>query len=111
MAYTIDLPAGTDGTVVVSSRLADGAVTGVDCGAYSTPAVALRAAANTVLKFCATLPVSGAAPDTVGWIDRQLSPAAVGYSAVLDHNGIRYALSYSQYDTNRTHYEIAVRPR
>lgn len=63
-----------------------------------------------MLKFCATLPVSGAAPDTVGWIDRQLSPAAVGYSAVLDHNGIRYALSYSQYDTNRAHYEIAVRP-
>jgi hypothetical protein len=100
-----------DGSITVDSLVADGAVTRVQCGAYSTPAVALSAATNPVLRFCGTLPVPGPAADTVAWIDRQFAGAAVGYSKLQDHNGLTYDLMYSQYDNDRTHYDVTVQPR
>lgn len=110
ISYSISSPTGEDGSITVSSTLADGAVTSVSCGAYSSPLRPLTVAGNAVLKFCATLPVTGAGTDTVAWLDQQFAAAAVGYSKTQNHSGVQYDLSYSQYDNNRTHYEVTVLP-
>ena len=111
VSYRLDLAGVTDGGITISSRLSDGAVTSVSCDAASTPTHALTAAGNAALHFCATLPVTGAASDTTAWIDQQFATATVGFSQSLNHNGCRYELSYSQYDNDRTHYEVTVVPR
>lgn len=100
VSYPVQRP---DGSITVDSRLADGAVTRVQCGAYSTLTVGLTAATNPLLHFFATLPVTGAAPDTAARSDRQFAGAAVSYSKLQEHNGMTYDLMYSQYDSERTH--------
>ncbi len=113
VAFSIDLPvdrATTRATVTVTSQLSDGAVNSVSCNAGTAPSVPLTVSASPALSFCASLPMSGAGPDTASWIQSQFSTAKVGYQHSDNHNGADYDLQLSQYGNDTINYAIYVRP-